>query len=118
MPRYIDAEALIFDSRICGNCKDRELCDGNIAFCPNASARRAINDAPTVEAEPVRHGHWIDKGVLEDYPKPGINVYHLLWCSECGAFHRVRHWCCGGWINASYCPNCGAKMDGGEENNG
>lgn len=52
MPKYIDADALIFSGRICGNCRDRELCDGYVAFCPSASARRAIYEAPTVEVEP------------------------------------------------------------------
>lgn len=104
MPRCIDADALISDSRICGNCKDYELCDGNIAFCPNASARRAINNAPTVETETtdvqeVKHGRWIlDKEGTE------------LVCSVCGGFaplnyfkyHRVR---------SKYCPDCGARID-------
>lgn len=74
-----------------------------------------IDDAPTADVQEVKPGHWIDKGVLENYPRPGINVYHLLCCSECGALHRVRPYCEGGWINASYCPNCGAKMDKKED---
>ena len=49
-----------------------------------------INDAPAVDAEPVRHGHWIKRG-------------GWYWCSECG-----DHW---GDDGANYCPNCGAKMD-------
>ena len=46
----------------------------------------------TVDAEPVRHGHW------ENYLIEG-----LRWkCSECGSrFSSPYH----------YCPNCGAKMD-------
>lgn len=67
MPRYIDANALISDGRICGNCKDYKLCDGNIAFCPNASARRAINDAPTADIKPVKG--WIS--VKERLPEYG-----------------------------------------------
>ena len=56
-----------------------------------------INVAPTVEAEPVRHGHWISVGMGFDW--------HYE-CSQCGyvdgyAFND-RH---------KYCPNCGAKMD-------
>lgn len=40
----------------------------------------------TVDAEPVRHGHWEE--------------FH---CSVCGKM---------GWDNEDkYCPNCGAKMD-------
>lgn len=51
---------------------------------------------PTIEAEPVRHGRWIK----DDYYRGWI-------CSECGAI--VRHNC------FEYC-NCGAKMDGGDNN--
>ena len=55
-----------------------------------------INNAPTVDAEPVKHGHWID-----------INENGSLWeCSICGD----RSCCCG-----NYCMECGAKMDEVEE---
>ncbi len=58
------------------------------------------------KCDEVHYGHWIDKGVLENYPKPDVNVYHLLWCSECG------------WMYANYCPGCGTHMnnEGNEEN--
>ena len=48
-----------------------------------------VEDAPTIEAEPVRHGHWIEN----------FGTYK---CSECGEIS-----CCRG----NYCPDCGAKMD-------
>ena len=58
-----------------------------------------IAAAPTID--PVRHGRWIwdDEG------------YH---CSEC--FYHT-YWDPGEEISVEwrYCPNCGAKMDGGEE---
>ena len=57
--------------------------------------RRLINDAPTIEAEPVRHGRW------EEYQVP-----HIVCCSECD-------WGTGVQDKYNYCPNCGAKMDGG-----
>lgn len=52
---------------------------------------------PTVDAEPVRRGKWIDVG-------SGFN-YHFE-CSECG-------WKDGYPFNDrhKYCPNCGAKME-------
>lgn len=56
-----------------------------------------IEDAPAADAEPVRHGKWIDK--LSDCYWPGDKI-----CSECGAeysFYNVQN----------YCPNCGARMD-------
>lgn len=59
---------------------------------------------PTAEAEPVRHGRWIVlHGVLA-----GDGIYGDMGeCSNCGLHLRNWEW--------DYCPNCGAKMDG-EEN--
>lgn len=61
-----------------------------------------IDDATTVDAEPIRHGHWI----YTDY---------CVWvCSEC----RENPTRGLGFVQAEehlyeYCPRCGAKMDGG-----
>lgn len=56
---------------------------------------RATQDARAVDAEPVRHGRWIDTHIVE------------IKCSECGrAFNLAK-------VLAHYCPNCGAKMMGG-----
>ena len=64
---------------------------------------RLIEDAPLVDVAPVRHGAWID---------PEDNDGHTEWhCSYCG---DVVCTICG-YPSANYCPNCGAKMDGGEE---
>ena len=53
-----------------------------------------------VDTEPVRRGRWIFD------PKDAIEMmFTLPKCSECGAESPN-----GG----NYCPNCGAKMDGGE----
>lgn len=57
--------------------------------------RRVICDAPTVDAEPVRHGRWV-KG--ENW---GVT------CSECSCL-AIAH------DGKNYCPNCGAKMDAKE----
>ncbi len=56
----------------------------------------AIRDAPTVDADPVRHGKWIDG--------------HCSLCG-CDAPAYIEDW---KWIkdmNAKYCPMCGARMD-------
>ena len=63
---------------------------------------RDIENAPTVDAEPVKHGHWNEA-------KDGV-----LWCSVCisDAPYVEDSW--GYVIHAphyDYCPNCGAKMD-------
>lgn len=62
-----------------------------------AEAFQAVMDAPTIEAEPVRHGQWVDNGIPESV---------LSKCSECGIVY--------GSSSFNYCPNCGAKMDGKE----
>lgn len=58
-----------------------------------------LKNAPAAAVAPVRHGHWID-GFIPDSM--------LCGCSECG-------FTCGAH-SFLYCPSCGAKMDGGDEN--
>jgi len=54
------------------------------------------------DAEPVRHGHW-------DVVKSSIHPYgNDVACSVCG-FKM------GSSFGYGFCPNCGAKMDGGKE---
>lgn len=52
--------------------------------------RKIINDAPTIDAVPVRYGTWIPNN-----PFTGN-------CSECGSESNMKD---------KYCPNCGAKME-------
>lgn len=63
-----------------------------------------VDNAPSIDAEPVRHGKWNDKRVAF-YRK----------CSECGATikNTLSHVFLDYDIrDLHYCPNCGAKMDG------
>jgi hypothetical protein len=63
-----------------------------------------VEDAPTVDAVEVVRGRW------EEYSRmPGY-----LQCSKCHDAHIWFAWLKDGKWN--YCPNCGAKMDGGQEN--
>jgi len=59
--------------------------------------RAWLDDQPTVDAVEVVHGRWIHKG-----------AWHIE-CSECN--YILAH--IGEAKN--YCPYCGAKMDGGNE---
>ena len=60
-------------------------------------SRIAVANALTIDAEPVRHGHWIFN------PKDAIEMmFTLPKCSECGVESPVV---------GNYCPNCGAIMD-------
>lgn len=61
-----------------------------------------LEDAPTVDAEPVKHGYWTRaKGSLWSLGK----------CSVCGKVSVEMPTAC-------YCPNCGAKMDGERREDG
>ena len=61
-----------------------------------------VNEIPTADVAPVVHGRWIRF-------KEHDSCYVHMRCSECSAY----------WSDPShadsfrYCPNCGAKMDGG-----
>lgn len=59
-----------------------------------------INKIPSEDVEPVRHGHWIEK------------AFRIM-CSDCGAeFKDEILYMIGNDEQMSYCPNCGARMDG------
>nr|DAZ47749.1 MAG TPA: zinc-ribbon domain protein [Caudoviricetes sp.] len=68
-------------------------------------AKEAVHRLPVADVAPVVHGRWI---------RPHWkNSNYCCDCSECGgeAMHRDYQW----HKNGIYpiCPNCGAKMDGG-----
>ena len=74
------------------------------------SVIKVIESIPAVDVAPVVHGRWIETtipanttghgGVGQDKKKGRL-------CSNCKcAFDAVLLWC------DSFCPNCGAKMDG------
>jgi len=74
---------------------------GALLFQPEV--KRIIKIQPEVDAEPVRHGRWV-KG-LQSFVFP--NKFGNYMCSEC-EYDVEKH-------RYNYCPNCGAKMDGGVE---
>lgn len=56
-----------------------------------------IEELPAADVAPVRHGRWIDaREYCGDYM-----------CSNCEALYGTNKF--------NYCPNCGAKMDGGAD---
>ena len=63
----------------------------------------AILKAPAADVVRVVHGRW-------EYNPPTINTYGKLRCSIC------NWWTLDPSVDRlySYCPNCGAKMDGAE----
>ena len=73
--------------------------------------RDILDDAPTIEAEPVKHGRWVDRF-------NGKYANQLYECSECKglALYMIEP-DSGVWIQAlsNACPHCRAKMDGGAD---
>ena len=64
---------------------------------------RRLLSIPAADVEPVRHGLW-------EYDEPTINTYGMVKCTVC------NWWSIDPYVSIvyHYCPNCGAKMDGGE----
>ena len=91
--RLIDADALIH------RLLNTKIVAANLFQYANA-VTNMIGDAPTIEAEPVRHGYWEN---ANGRPKTYIRK-----CSVCGK----EAYFCGRGCSYKYCPNCGAKMDG------
>ena len=62
-----------------------------------------IDEAPTIDAVPVKHGHWIEieHGTVHGY------------CSNCGWKSHLYE---DDVVGMPYCPNCGARMGEREDN--
>ena len=99
---YIDREALVeWLKRI----PLKDLSDG-LGLCRiimEDDFKKAIKKIPkdiVVDVAPVRHGHWETNSDRPD----------TLICSVCKCgFDMWKH------DPHNFCPNCGAKMDGGED---
>lgn len=66
--------------------------------------KHLIADFPVADVAEVRHGEWV--GLEYDGYANGNPVYNLWECSECGEEVKCKD---------NYCPNCGARMDKGDE---
>ena len=95
--RLIEANALIKKAEMRGHCI-RPLVT---AFHMCVSVHD-IDEAPTVDAVEVVHGRW--EKVSEKMP-----IYRCSICKERNLFKNGYN------VFSNYCPNCGAKMDGGNE---
>ena len=98
MTRLIDADAVY--KEIC-RIYEYEYPTASGAFDEFVSKtlENIIYNAPTVDAEPVRHGKWQPMNERNE-------IYgDVYMCDNCGR----------GFVsceNFHYCPKCGAKMDG------
>ena len=95
---YIKREAAINDLE---NCRKEYSAIGNVdGACAMVIAKNVLSKQPTADVEEVRHGEWqiVDSDI----------GYVELECSLCR--NKLLFNTDDGF---TYCPNCGAKMDGG-----
>lgn len=65
-----------------------------------------LEGIPDADVEPVVHGWWesVDSSYWRWTPSGAVSVSHTTYrCGRCGR---------GTVVKTSYCPNCGANMDG------
>jgi predicted RNA-binding Zn-ribbon protein involved in translation (DUF1610 family) len=91
--RLIDADAL----------KEADFQDFS-----NTDVMNAIDNAPTIDAEPVVRGEWVTTRTIIHDGEP--------YCSLCGQ-EALTEYGRRTYIKSNYCPNCGVKMDRESESN-
>ena len=95
MARYIDADKLIDELRV-------DLARTTVdAFTIGIveTTITLLREYPTADVAEVKHGEWIGKP-LAGYAKIRCSVCNTAFVQETGTW--------------AYCPECGAKMDGGK----
>lgn len=66
-----------------------------------------IKNRPSADVAPVVHGRWISWEQADNFI-PSARRH------ECSACHDAAHVLVNGFeLLSDYCPNCGARMDGG-----
>lgn len=86
------------------------VCINHPELLSKEDTMHCIDNMPSADVAPVRHGRWIEDE--RTYPGPGL-ANNL--CSVCGEI-------AGAWKEGlaperkwAYCPACGALMDGKED---
>lgn len=104
--RLIDADAILKADE--NSDKALVLGSGKALEIAYALLKKKVADAPTVDAVPVVHGRWISWEEAGNFvPSPDRH--------ECSVCHDAAQVLVNGFeLLSDYCPNCGAKMDGGD----
>ena len=84
---------------------DYTLIANDADSCKADYLREIIESVPSSDVAPVVHGRW-DESKEHFYLMNGCKEWINFYCSECDAPNNSP---------TDYCPNCGAKMDGGED---
>ena len=103
--QLLDKSIELFDEN---TLQDRMSKNGLLA------ARRIVSKQPTIEAEPVRHGRWIEKPPYADETVKGLEFQIV--CSRCDeqnasiTFDENSVPIAKTFYRTKFCPNCGADM--------
>ena len=108
MARLIDAD------RALEIVRNRGIAHPNAYHLTNY-ATLILREAPTIEAEPVRHGRWVieKRHTVSRNPYIDDNYFASATCSECDfCIHaETKSFGYPDLNTTNYCPNCGAKLD-------
>ncbi len=88
MARYIDADKIPFYEMLINGANGMQI-----------ALKSDIDKIPTADVRPERYGEWVERS-------DGGEGYV---CDNCNGGYTL-------YDETPYCPNCGAKMDGGEGN--
>ena len=103
MAKYIKCEAAL--SLLRPDDPNDERCAVTVATAKRL-IRHVLTAAPAADVAPVVHGRWIHSR-YEDCSEQ----FELVKCSQCNhEAYAMAFYVRGG----NYCPNCGAKMNGGD----
>ena len=83
-----------------------EFMDNDIDHIQAPNGKEAVqilSDIPAADVVLVVHGRWLPQKENHEFKEAWMK------CSVCG--YPVSRWT----GNTNFCPNCGAKMDGGDE---
>lgn len=109
MTRLIDADELIKDIH---EFWDWDTVNGITATTVLKQTITDIQNAPTVDAVPVKHGKWMLEQERFVY---GLgNCWWNRWSCSCCGYVRTKGWAVtveGHKPKAMLCENCGARMD-------
>lgn len=99
MADYIDREAAVKET--CFNCSERNICGGS---CDDTDRIRAI---PAADVRPNVKSGW---HIMDGYPP-------RVYCLNCYKTFAQANWEIweDGSLPRNFCPNCGADMDGGQD---
>lgn len=94
MARYIDAEGLnLYDDLF----MSKDTINKSGVYVRYRAVENLIKNAPTADVQEVKHAFWSTKRTIVHDGE--------TYCSEC-EYETERR--------TTYCPNCGARMDGKE----